>query len=310
MKPNQTKQSRTSMLDVRRWMFNVLLTLSLLLPTVLMRNAASAAELQAVLDSGCLNLSWEMLDSKLQEAAMPEGPWQTVTMAVNPYRASAAYAQRFYRLIAPAPGQQWLTVAAVTMTSQTNTATNLEILFSYMAQAASNGVHLVVFPEMALQGCAAWWDQRIAPLPEELACVQQTAETIPGASTSNIVAKAKELNLFVVFGMTEKDETGLLYNANVFLGPEGVIGKHRKSHFVGNDSQIWSRGSGYEALDSPLGKIGLIICAEMWSGGDYPGPILAGQGADLLATSSAWWIRVADSFEAVTVSNAVLYICA
>ena len=34
------------------------------------------------------------------------------------------------------------------------------------------------------------------------------------------------LNLFVVYGMTEKDPAGLLYNANVFLGPGGVIGKH------------------------------------------------------------------------------------
>ena len=35
------------------------------------------------------------------------------------------------------------------------------------------------------------------------------------------MAKAKELNVFVVFGMTEQDTAGLLYNANVFLGPEG-----------------------------------------------------------------------------------------
>ena len=99
-----------------------------------------------------------------------------------------------------------------------------------------------------------------------MAYIRQTAETIPGQSTSNVVAKAKELNLFVVFGMTEKDQAGLLYNANVFLGPDGVIGKHRKTFHVGNDGLIWSRGSGFEVLDSPLGKIGLMICAEMWSG--------------------------------------------
>ena len=68
----------------------------------------------------------------------------------------------------------------------------------------------------------------LATTVQEMAYTRQTAETIPGQSTSNVVAKAKELNLFVVFGMTEKDGAGLLYNANVFLGPDGVIGKHRK----------------------------------------------------------------------------------
>jgi predicted amidohydrolase len=117
-----------------------------------------------------------------------------------------------------------------------------------------------------------------------------------------VVAKAKELNLFVVFGMTEKDDAGLLYNTNVFLGPEGVIGKHRKTVSVGNDDLIWRRGSGYGVLDSPLGKLGLMICAEM---AGYPGPGLAARGADLLVTSSAWWSSVASWYEGYTVQNAV-----
>ena len=124
----------------------------------------------------------------------------------------------------------------------------------------------------------------------------------PGQSTSNVVAKAKELSLFVVFGMTEKDAAGLLYNANVFLGPAGVIGKHRKTFHVGNDGSIWSLSSGFEVLASPLCKIGLMICAEMAL---YPGPALAGQGADLLVTSSAWWTSVAYNWDLFTVGNAV-----
>jgi predicted amidohydrolase len=196
-------------------------------------------------------------------------------------------------------------VAAVTMTSQTNTGANLQTFFSYMEQAASNRVDLIVFPEVALQGCPGWREDSSPPSVQEMAYIQQTAETIPGQSTSNVVAKAKALNLFVVFGMTEKDQAGLLYNANVFLGPAGVIGKHRKTFHVGNDSLIWSRGSGYAVLDSPLGKIGLMICAELWSDNNFPGPVLASQGADLLVTSSAWWTSVGASWGAVTKENAL-----
>jgi len=302
MKRNHTKPSHTSIFRVQCPRFGILLTLSLLLPTVLMPRAANAAELRAVRDGRYLNLSWEAPDGKLQEASTPNGPWQTVTTAVCPYRTATAYPQRFYRLILPAPGKKWLTVAAVTMTSQTNTEANLQTFFSYMERAASNRVDLIVFPEVALQGCPGWRENSTPPSVQEMAYTRQTAETIPGQSTSNVVAKAQELNLFVVFGMTEKDQAGRLYNANVFLGPAGVIGKHRKTFHVGNDGSIWSLSSGFEVLDSPLCKIGLMICAEMAL---YPGPGLAGQGADLLVSSSAWWTIYSSNYEAVTVGNAV-----
>ena len=266
---------------------------------------ANPPQLRGVLDGSYLNLDWGARDGKLQEAPTPTGPWQTVTTALWSHRTVRAYSQRYYRLVLPAPGKKWLTVAAVTMTSQPDTEANLQTFFSYMEQAASERVDLIVFPEVALQQCPAWGTSDYTPTAQEMAYMQQTAEMIPGESTSNVVAKARELNLFVVFGMTEKDQAGLLYNANVFLGPDGVIGKHRKSYFIGNDSQIWRLGSGYAVLDSAIGKIGLMICIETWSGGNYPGPILAGQGADLLVTCSAWGSNGGDSWAPVTVENAI-----
>jgi predicted amidohydrolase len=289
---------------------NAIVIISPLLALVLMHRVTSAAELQWGMNQGFLTLSWYVPEAKLEEARGPLGPWQTVLATNSPYqlRPSTNLASRcgFYRLKMPAPGKKWLTVAAVTMTSQTNTAANLQTLYSYMELAASNKVDLVVFPEVALQGCPGWRENNVAPSAQEMAYIRATAEMIPGASTSNVVAKANELNLFVVFGMTEKDQAGLLYNANVFLGPDGVIGKHRKTYFVGNDALIWHVGAGYQVLDSPIGKLGLMICAEMYSGWNYPGPVLASQGADLLVTSSAWWNSVAWAWDLMTVTNAVL----
>jgi hypothetical protein len=235
---------RRSTFRVRCWMLNVLLLL-------LLSSAANAAELRGVLDGRYLKLDWEATDAKLQQAFSPNGPWQTVTTAVCPYRIMTTPAQNFYRLILPAPGKKWLTVAAVTMTSQTNTEANLQTFFSYMERAAGNGVDLIVFPEVALQGCPGWRENSSPPSVQEMAYTQRTAETIPGQSTSNVVARAQELNLFMVFGMTEKDQAGLLYNGNVFLGPDGVIGRHRKTFHVGNDGSIWSRSSGFEVTRQP-----------------------------------------------------------
>lgn len=154
-----------------------------------------------------------------------------------------------------------------------------------MKRAASNDVDLVVFPEIALQQCPAWGPASHTLTAQEMAYVRQTAETIPGQSTSNVVAKAKELNLFVVFGMTEKDQAGLLYNASVFLGPDGVIGKHRKRYlagasYSGNEEQIWRPGQVWDVVDSPLGKVGLLICLEMVYN---PGPVLTGRSGSKFA---------------------------
>ena len=273
---------------------------------LLLSSAANAAELCAALDGRNLNLSWDAPDGKLQEAATPNGPWQTVTTAVRPYRTATASAQKFYRLILPAPGKKWLTVATVSMGAKTNLAANLRTFFSYMEQAASNGVDLVVFPEIALQQCPAWGYSSHTPTAQEMAYMQQTAETITGQSTSNVVAKAQELNLFVVFGMTEKDATDLLYNANVLLGPDGVIGKHRKrylwdSSYGGNEQLIWRTGQVWDVVESPLGKVGLMICIEM---GAYPGLVLANQGADLLVTSSGWPVDYGGGWDQYTTGNA------
>lgn len=263
--------------------------------------------LHAVPDQGRLHLSWETVEGKLQEAPTLTGTWQTVTKAMSPYQIQAVGVQKYYRLILPAPGQKWLTVATVTMGAKTNTAANLRTFFSYMEQAASNHADLVVFPEIALQQCPPWGPASHKPTEQEMLYVRQTAEPIPGPSTSKVVEKAKELNIFVVFGLTERDEAGLLYNANVLLGPDGVLGKHRKRYLTGsswggNEDQIWRPGQTWEVIDSPIGKIGLLICLEMMYN---PGRVLAGQGADLLVTSSAWWSTAQDDYERVTTSNAL-----
>ena len=250
------------------------------------------------MDQGFLTLSWDVPEAKLEEARGPLGPWQTVIATNSPYqvRPSTNLASRcgFYRLKMPAPGKKWLTVAAVTMTSQTNTAgQSSDVLSPTWSRPPAIAWIWSSSRKWRSRGVPGGGRTNVAPSARKWPTSEQPPKRSRAQSTSNVVAKAKELNLFVVFGMTEKDQAGLLYNANVFLGPDGVIGKHRKTFLVGNDGLIWSRGSGYEVLDSPLGKIGLMICAEMWSGGNFPGPVLAGQGADLLVTSSAWWNSVA-----------------
>jgi predicted amidohydrolase len=184
-----------------------------------------------------------------------------------------------------------LTVATVTMNAQTDKAANLEQIASYMAEAAEQGAHLVVFPEVALQQNPGWGNSR--PAPEELAYVEDTAESIPGESTDWLTERARELEVYAIFGMTERGEDGKLYNTSVFLGPQGVLAHYRKYalqqqglHFKDNEDLFYEPGSEPGmVVDSPLGKIGLVIDHEITYG---LGASLGAAGADLIVAVAAW----------------------
>jgi predicted amidohydrolase len=193
------------------------------------------------------------------------------------------------------------------MNAKTNKEANLNTFASYMKEASEKGAHLVIFPEISLQQNPGWGRSSYQPTDEELTYLHDTAETIPGKSTKKMIDTARRLNIFVVFGMTEKSLDGKLYNSSVFLGPDGIIGKYRKRHLWdsergGNEHLSWLTGTETGVFDSPLGKVGLMICIEMWHN---IGLKLAEMGADFLVTVSAWPSSSGDIFEDVTIKNAL-----
>ncbi len=200
-----------------------------------------------------------------------------------------------------------LVVASVCMNAQTDKAVNLQTFQKYMQEAATAGAHLVVFPEIALQQNPGWGRVSHKPTDEELAYVRETAEPIPGKSTQWLTEKAQELGIFLVFGMTELGIDEGLYNTSVFLGPEGVLAAYRKhklwdTTYGGNEHCSWDAGSvPGMVVDSPIGKVGLMICIEML----YEfGPPLAEAGAELLVTVSAWPEGEGKGYDKYTVINA------
>ena len=198
-----------------------------------------------------------------------------------------------------------LTVATVCMNAKKDKQANLQTFFYYMKEASAKGAHLIVFPEIALQQNPAWSRRWYKPTQQELDYVRSSAETIPGSSTEKLVDKAKELNIYVVFGLTETSPNDdALYNSSVFLGPNGIIGKYRKINLMRgiNEHLSWQPGNEHGIFDSPIGKIGLIICYYLIF---YLGTTLAHQGADLLVTVSAWPRSAGSLYETRTKENAL-----
>ncbi len=113
---------------------------------------------------------------------------------------------------------------------------------------------LVVLPECALQGYG--YD-----LPLEAAAI---AQPVPGPATERVAEVCRAEGRHAVFGLIER-VGDRYYNSAVLVGPEGVVGTYRKMHlpFMGVDRFAWPGDLGFPVFDTPLGKIGILICFDL-----------------------------------------------
>lgn len=155
----------------------------------------------------------------------------------------------------------------------------------------ATGAELVVLPETATTGftpdCST----------EEL---WDLVSEVPGPVTEPVQQVARDLGVHVCVGTYERGpQRGTVYNASVLIDPDGeVVGVYRKTHpFCTEhvDGGGWvTPGDTVTVVDTPLGKIGMIVCFD----GDYPelSRIQAVQGAEVILRPSAL-LRSADIWE-------------
>lgn len=107
------------------------------------------------------------------------------------------------------------------------------------------------------------------------------AETIPGPSTDVMAGLARAYNVYVVFGMLEK-ENQFLYNTAVLLDRSGaIVGKHRKVQLpLAEVSGGITPGDTVPIFQTDFGRVALLICQDT----AFPEPAreAAIQGAELL----------------------------
>ena len=134
------------------------------------------------------------------------------------------------------------------------------------------------------------------------------AETIPGPATLAIAKIAKKHSTHVIFGMPERDARAkLLYNASVLVTPDGTVERYRKIHLATfgpfEEGVYFARGTEPKLVDTTLGKIGLIICFDVFL--PELTRTLALQGADIIAVISAGPVTSRRYFEKVLPARAI-----
>ncbi|MDF2998226.1 MAG: amidohydrolase [Xanthobacteraceae bacterium] len=155
---------------------------------------------------------------------------------------------------------------------------NIAGLLTLVEEAAQSGARLIVTPEMGTTGYC-WFDrEEVAPF----------VETIPGPTTERFQELAAKHDCYIVVGMPEVDAaSGLYYNSAVLVGPEGVVGKHRKTHPYISEPKWSAPGDlGHQVFDTPVGRVALLICMDIHF--VETARLAALGGADVICHISNW----------------------
>lgn len=168
---------------------------------------------------------------------------------------------------------------------QSNTADvrlNIEKLKQNIRKAASSGAELIVLQELhnGLYFC-----QIEDPSYFDL------AESIPGPSTTEFGALAKELGVVLVLSLFERAMAGLYFNTAVVIEKDGSIaGKYRKMHIPDDPAYYekfyFTQGDlGFQPIETSVGRLGVMVCWDQW----YPegARLMALAGADILIYPTA-----------------------
>jgi len=138
-------------------------------------------------------------------------------------------------------------------------------------EAADAGAQLAVLPEcfVSLYPSGAWagstnpWDDSFDELWERL---WTSSVDVPGPMLDRLIAVCRERDIHVALGVNERDSErpGSLWNALVYLGPGGLLGKHRKLMPTVHERLFHAVGAGddLQVHDTPLARIGGLICWE------------------------------------------------
>lgn len=164
--------------------------------------------------------------------------------------------------------------APIYMNLERSLARALELI----SEAARRRAQLVVFPESWLPGYPAWldtgrdvarWDHQ--PMKRLYAQLMDNSVVVPSPVTDELAEAARRHNLTLVMGVHERvgegAGRGTLYNSILTFGPTGeLLNVHRKLVPTFNERLIWGQGDGrgLRAVETPVGKVGGLICWEHW----------------------------------------------
>lgn len=169
-------------------------------------------------------------------------------------------------------------IAAVQMKSvMKDKSHNLDKAMDLVEKAAEDGAQLICLPELFYQGYHLSQEEFVA-----------TAEYPEGTMFQQLSKLAKDKKIHLIAPYAEKTQMpGILYNSAMLINHQGELqGNMRKVYLWGEEYSKFRAGNKFPVYETPLGKIGIMICYDI----EFPEPprIQALKGAELILAPSVW----------------------
>jgi predicted amidohydrolase len=163
--------------------------------------------------------------------------------------------------------QETVSVACINFhTVWSDKAANVAKMKNFTSEAAKQGNNIIIFPELALSGYECSED--IGAEKKSCQMHRDSAEVIPGPSTEEMAQLAKDLDVYIIFGMPEQDKANSArrYISSVVIAPEGIQGAYRKIHLPPSprftESLCFSPGAEVPVWKTRYGNRGVLICYD------------------------------------------------
>ncbi|MBE2219198.1 MAG: acyltransferase, partial [Ignavibacteria bacterium] len=132
---------------------------------------------------------------------------------------------------------------------------NIKLHLKYIEKAIAKKADLVVFPELSLTGYS------VKDLNLELALNPYTSPLLKPL-------RDKSKKITIVCGGIEEDENFGIYNSAFYIEDGAVKFTHKKvyppDYGMFEEIRYFSRGKEADVHDTKFGKIGLLVCEDLW----------------------------------------------
>jgi nitrilase len=159
-----------------------------------------------------------------------------------------------------------------------NVTKSLQKVEVLLREAAAKGAQLITFGETWFTGYPAWIDYcdeyakwNFQPTKAVFAKTYENSLDVNGPEVAQIGKWAKELGVVVVMGINEKVSHGIgngtIYNSLLTWSEKGELANHHRKLMPTHTERLLygqGDGAGLQAVDTPFGRIGGLICWEHW----------------------------------------------
>lgn len=154
---------------------------------------------------------------------------------------------------------------------------NLELHLATIEDAASQGVELLVFPELSLTG------YRLRDLAFDVALTPSYKDPVFG----RLLDASRDMD--IVVGFVEMDRRQKFYISGAYLSRGEILHIHRKVYLptygMFDEGREFAWGEQVRAFDTRFGRMGILICEDFWH--LSPPYVLWLDGADILLLTSS-----------------------